>query len=284
MSDNSNLFDIDVPSQWCPGCPNFTILETLKKSFTALGLKPQDICLVSGIGQAAKLPHYIKCNFFNGLHGRALPVATGVAAANPMLKTVVTTGDGDCYGEGGNHFLHAMRRNPDITLIVHNNEIYALTKGQASPTTRSGEVRALNPQGTTAPPFNPLAAAIISGCTFVARGFTGDSAQLAELFQAALTHEGLSLVDVVQPCITWKPHPLQWYKDRAKRLPDDHDPQDRASALAMAMEMEETFYTGLYYRADPSPAFAGSCHEQRAYLPMAEQQGLSLEKTRALLQ
>ncbi len=137
-------FDNNVEIQWCPGCPNFSILQAFKKAFAELDKNPDDICLVSGIGQAAKLPHYLNCNFFNGLHGRALPVATAINAVNPDLTTVVVTGEGDCYGEGGNHFLHSLRRNPDITLVVHNNEIYALTKGQASPTTQKGEKRTFN--------------------------------------------------------------------------------------------------------------------------------------------
>ncbi len=132
------LTDYKSPAenQWCPGCPNFGILTALKRALAALDRAPHEVCLVSGIGQAAKLPHYLKCNFFNGLHGRALPVATGIKIANPDLTTIVTTGDGDCYGEGGNHFLHALRRNPDITVIVHDNRVYALTKGQASPRPR----------------------------------------------------------------------------------------------------------------------------------------------------
>lgn len=128
----------DAEIQWCPGCPNFGILQAFKKALVELEKTPDQVCLISGIGQAAKLPHYLKCNFFNGLHGRPIPVALGVQTANPDLTTVVVTGDGDCYGEGGNHFIHALRRNPDITVVVHNNEIYALTKGQASPTTPQG--------------------------------------------------------------------------------------------------------------------------------------------------
>ncbi|MCK5734283.1 MAG: 2-oxoacid ferredoxin oxidoreductase, partial [Candidatus Latescibacteria bacterium] len=130
MADRAE-YRSDAENQWCPGCPNFGILSALKKALVTLGKAPEEVCLVSGIGQAAKLPHYLKCHFFNGLHGRSLPVAVAVNAVNPDLTTIVTTGDGDCYGEGGNHFLHTIRRNPNITLIVHNNQIYGLTKGQA---------------------------------------------------------------------------------------------------------------------------------------------------------
>jgi len=136
-----------VPVQWCPGCPNFGILSALKAALTTLEKQPHACCLVSGIGQAAKLPHYLNCNFFNGLHGRAIPAALGIHVANPHLTTIVVTGEGDCYGEGGNHFLHALRRNPDITVVVHNNGFYALTKGQASPTTTIGEKRSLQIHG-----------------------------------------------------------------------------------------------------------------------------------------
>jgi 2-oxoglutarate ferredoxin oxidoreductase subunit beta len=196
-----NKFDNDIDSQWCPGCPNFKILQAFKSALLELKKSPHQICLVSGIGQAAKLPHYLHCNFFNGLHGRAVPAAIGIQAANPELTTMVVTGDGDCYGEGGNHFLHALRRNPDITVVAHNNEIYALTKGQASPTTPEGEKRSIQSKGVHIMPLNMPAVAIIHGCGFVARGFAGDPDHLKDLLVAAVQHRGLSYIDVIQPCI-----------------------------------------------------------------------------------
>jgi len=194
-------YESEAEIQWCPGCPNFGILQAFKGALVGLQKEPHEVCLVSGIGQAAKLPHYLKCNFFNGLHGRAIPVALGIHVANPQLTTIVVTGDGDCYGEGGNHFIHAIRRNPDITVVVHNNEIYALTKGQASPTTRQGEKRTIQVKGVDIAPLNMLSIAIIHDCTFVARGFAGDIDHLKGLVTEAVNHTGMSYVDVIQPCI-----------------------------------------------------------------------------------
>ena len=257
MRDYTN----SVENQWCPGCPNFSILEAYKKAFVELDLPPHQICMVSGIGQAAKLPHYLRCNFFNGLHGRALPVAVGVKTANPELTTIVATGDGDAYGEGGNHFLHTLRRNPDITVVVHNNEIYALTKGQASPTTPTGEKRTLQVRGVEVTPLSMPAVAVLHHCTFVARGFAGDVEHLKDLLVAALQHPGLSVVDVIQPCITWGTRSVKWYRDRVRKLGDDHDPEDREAALKQSLAKDEVFPIGILYRTDPQPVFGHGYRE-----------------------
>ncbi len=246
----------DVEIQWCPGCPNFGILKAFKKALVELNRAPHEVCLVSGIGQAAKLPHYLNCNFFNGLHGRALPVALGIHVANPSLTTIVVTGDGDCYGEGGNHFLHIFRRNPDITMVVHNNEIYALTKGQASPTTPKGETRTMQTRGVELRPLNPLTIGILQGCGFVARGFAGDIDHLKYLIVKAVAHKGFSYVEVIQPCITWGTHPVSWYRDRIYKLDDDYDPTDREAALTKSMEWGETMPVGVIYKAEPGDLFA----------------------------
>jgi len=245
-----------VENQWCPGCYNFAILTALKRALVELQKKPEEICLVSGIGQAAKTPQYLRCNYFNGLHGRALSVATGVCAANPHLTTIVTTGDGDCYGEGGNHFLHTIRRNPKFTLIVHNNQIYGLTKGQASPTTDKGDRTRLQMSGVENYPLRPLALAIIQGCTFVARGFTGDIPHLAKLFVEAIKHPAFSYIDVIQPCIIWGTRSMNWYKERVYQLPADFDPSDKQAALAKAMEWEDKIPVGIIYKAPADPVFA----------------------------
>ncbi|MHC4123505.1 MAG: thiamine pyrophosphate-dependent enzyme, partial [Planctomycetota bacterium] len=158
---NENIFDMcEVDIAWCPGCGDFQILRILKETLAELKLVPTDIVLVSGIGQAAKIPHYLKCNVFNGLHGRALPPATAIKAANPKLTVIAESGDGDMYGEGGNHFLHTIRRNPNITNIVHNNMVYGLTKGQASPTSQTGFKTPVQVNGVFLEPFNPLSVAI----------------------------------------------------------------------------------------------------------------------------
>jgi 2-oxoglutarate ferredoxin oxidoreductase subunit beta len=276
-------FKNDIPVQWCPGCPNFGILNALKRALSTLGKQPSECCLVSGIGQAAKLPHYLNCNFFNGLHGRALPAALGIHVANPRLTTIVVTGEGDCYGEGGNHFLHALRRNPDITVVVHNNGFYALTKGQASPTTRIGEKRSLQIHGVEIAPLNMPAIAIVHDCTFVARGFAGDGDHLKSLLVEAIGHPGLSIVEVIQPCITWETHPVSWYRERVYTLGDDYNPADRKAALEKAMETEERIATGILYRASPRKLFADRFRKEITDLPFAELKPVSPEKISAFM-
>ncbi len=257
-----------VENQWCPGCPNFGVLAALKRALAGLDLAPHDVCLVSGIGQAAKLPHYVKANVFNGLHGRAIPAATGIHVANPGLKTIVTSGDGDLYGEGGNHLLHAFRRNPDLTVIVHDNRIYALTKGQASPTTPRGERTRLQFGGVAVDPAQMLATAIVHGCTFVARGFAGDIEGLSDILVRAIEHRGLSLVDVIQPCITWGSHPVEWYRERVVPVPGDHDPTDRDRAIALAIDVEDVFPIGVLYEQPENETFAAAYRDRAGDGPL----------------
>jgi 2-oxoglutarate ferredoxin oxidoreductase subunit beta len=233
-------------------------LKAFKSALVQLGKAPHEICLISGIGQAAKLPHYLKCNFFNGLHGRAMPVALGIHSANPELTTIVVTGDGDFYGEGGNHFIHALRRNPNITVIIHNNEIYALTKGQASPTTKVGEKRTLQVKGVDIIPLQALSIAIIHECGFVARGYAGKLDHLTDLLVQAIEHPGLALVDVIQPCITWGNHPLSWYKKRIAELGNNHNPANQAAALSKAQEWGSHIPIGVLYRGSPPQGVFGS--------------------------
>jgi 2-oxoglutarate ferredoxin oxidoreductase subunit beta len=272
-----------VEIQWCPGCPNFGILNAFKMALAALGKMPHEICLVSGIGQAAKLPHYLKCNFFNGLHGRAIPAALGIHVANPRLTTIVVTGEGDCYGEGGNHFLHALRRNPDITVVVHNNEFYALTKGQASPTTRIGERRSIQVHGVEIAPLNMPAIAIAHNCSFVARGFAGDIKHLQSLLMEAIKHPGLSYVEVLQPCITWGTHPVSWYKERAYKLGDDYDPGNRDAALAKALETDDRFPTGILFQSAPRETFAHRFRKEITDKPFAGLKPVSQERIAGFL-
>lgn len=260
----------DVENQWCPGCPNFGILTALKRALVALDRAPHEVCLVSGIGQAAKLPHYLAANVFNGLHGRAVPAAIGIAVANPALTTIVTSGDGDLYGEGGNHLLHALRRNPDLTVVVHNNQIYALTKGQAAPTTPRGERTRLQFDGVELDPARMLATAIVHDCTFVARGFAGEIDELAQMLEQAIAHRGLSIVEVIQPCITWGNHPVDWYRERIEPVGDDHDPADRAAAIALTLRAPDRLVTGILYRTAERPTFATSYRDRVGATPMAE--------------
>jgi len=239
---------------WCPGCGNFAILRAVKQALADSGLAPHQVLFVSGIGQAAKTPHYLNANVFNGLHGRALPVATGAKLANPALTVIVESGDGCSYGEGGNHFLNAIRRNIDLTLIVHDNQVYGLTKGQASPTSLEGFVTKAQPHGVPYPPFNPLAVAVAMRAGFVARGFSGSVDHLVQLVRQAIAHPGFALVDVFQPCITFnRVNTIQWYREHTYRLPDEHDPADWEAAMRLAMQ-EDRYPLGIIYRND-RPAF-----------------------------
>ncbi|UCG57438.1 MAG: hypothetical protein JSU70_21545 [Phycisphaerales bacterium] len=237
--------DIDIA--WCPGCGNFPILKALKQALAELDIDPSGLVLVSGIGQAAKIPHYFRTNLFDGLHGRALPPATAIKAANPSLTVIAESGDGDMYGEGGNHFIHTIRRNPDITNIVHDNMVYGLTKGQASPTSRIGFKTPVQVAGVFLEPFNPLAAAIALSAGFVARAFAGHIEQTKDIIKKAVTHKGYALVDVLQPCVTFnKVNTYQWFKENCYYLEDSHDSSDRSGAFNRAIETKRlplgTFY------------------------------------------
>jgi 2-oxoglutarate ferredoxin oxidoreductase subunit beta len=237
---------------WCPGCGNFGILRAVNRALVQLDLKPHQVLMVSGIGQAGKLPHYSRGNVFNSLHGRPVPPAIGAKIANHELTVIAVSGDGDGYGEGGNHFLHAMRRNHDITYLVHNNQVYGLTKGQASPTSDQGFVTKTTPYGATAP-INPMALAIVSGASFVSRGFAGDVEHLASLIQKGIAHKGFALVDVLQPCVTFNhKNTYSWYQDRVYKLEDEtgYDPTDKIAALDKAQEWGERIPIGVIYQKE----------------------------------
>ena len=244
----STPFDMgSIDIGWCPGCGDFGILNILKKSLNELGVSPQELAVVSGIGQAAKLPHYLKNNFFNGLHGRALPPATAIKSANPELTVIVTSGDGDMYGEGGNHFLHTIRRNPDITSIVHNNMVYGLTKGQASPTSQRGFVTPVQVNGVILEPFNPLSVAIALNASFVARAFMGDMDQTVNIIKKAIQHKGFALVDMFQPCPSFNEvNTYKWFKENTYYLEDAHDSHDRQEAFRRASETDK-LPLGIFY-------------------------------------
>ena len=207
--------------------------------------------IVGGIGQAAKTPQYINANAFCGLHGRALPAAVGAKIVNKDLVVIVNTGDGDSYGEGGNHFIHNIRRNVDITHFVHDNQIYGLTKGQASPTTGVGHVTGVQTAGTVNEPINPVLMAVALGAGFVARAFSGDKDHLASIMVEAIQYKGYSLVDIFQPCVTFnKINTFQWYNKRVYKLGDDYDPTDRLKAMEKAMEWGDRIPIGVIYREE----------------------------------
>lgn len=235
MDKASNPFVSGSKTSWCPGCGNFSILDSINQVLFEEGLSPQDVLMVSGIGQAAKLPHYINAHGLNTLHGRAVPAALGAQAANSDLKLLITSGDGDTYGEGGNHFMHNIRRNLDVVHIVHDNQVYGLTKGQGSPTTALGQKTRLQFDGMRHEPLNPVALAISLGCSFVARSFSGDPEHLKKMIKAAMNHRGYAVIDVMQPCVSFnKINTFKWYKDRAFYIPETHDPTDKVKAFELA--------------------------------------------------
>ncbi len=233
---------------WCPGCGNFNILKALQNALAELQIPPHQALLCSGIGQAAKMPHYLRANGFNGLHGRALPPAVGARVANKNLKVIVTSGDGDTYGEGGNHFIHTIRRNPDLAHFVHNNQVYGLTKGQASPTSEQGMKTKVQPAGVILPPFNPLSIALAMGAGFVARCFSGEVDHLKEVMKEAISFPGYALVDILQNCVTFnKLNTFAWYKNRVVQL-KDHDPADHHEAARLARRWGDEIPIGILYR------------------------------------
>lgn len=251
--EDYNLPEIDIA--WCPGCGNLAILKILKQALAELSIAPQKLVIASGIGQAAKTPHYLRTHVFNGLHGRALPAATAIKAANPQLTVIAQGGDGDMYGEGGNHFLHTIRRNPDLTHLVHNNMVYGLTKGQASPTSRPGFVTPLQVDGVCQEPFNPLSVAIALNASFVARIFAGAHDQSVKIVKAALTHHGYALIDILQPCVTFNQlNTYQWFQENSYTLEEGYDCGDRQTAFARACETER-LPLGIFYRDQGRPTF-----------------------------
>jgi len=247
-----------IETTWCPGCGNFAILNGIKQALAGLNLEPHQVVMYSGIGQAAKLPLYTRGNVLNGLHGRALPMATGSGFADHTIKTLVFGGDGDGFAEGGNHFLHTVRRNPDVTYIVHNNQVYGLTKGQASPTSDRGFVTGTTPEGVYHERFNPVAVAISLNATFVARTHTGAMTHMVEMMKLALRHKGFSFLEVLQPCVTYnKVNTLKWYRQRSYDIAGDsgYDPADPVAAWKKSLEWEDGFPIGVLYTSE-RPAMA----------------------------
>lgn len=233
---------------WCPGCGNFGILKSFKEAVVELGIEPHQMTIVSGIGQAGKFPHYIQCNTFNGLHGRTLPVATGLKLANHEMLVMAVAGDGDCYGEGGNHFIHAIRRNVNVKLFVHDNQIYGLTKGQASPTSMEGTVTKNQPSGVFSEQLNPVALAVALDCSFVARSFAGDGEHLKAMIKEAINHKGFALLDILQPCVTFnRVNTYEWYRKRTYYIEPEYDPTDRMEAFRKALEWGDSIPVGVIY-------------------------------------
>ncbi len=267
---------------WCPGCGNFGIWMALKNALTKLTIAREKIVIVYGVGCHGNMRDWMNVYGVQGLHGRALPVAQGIKLANPELTVIAVTGDGDCLGEGGNHFIHAARRNPDITVLIHNNEVYGLTTGQASPTAQVGMVTKSTPEGVTDMPFTPSSLAVFSGATFAARGFTGDIPHLTELIAQAITHKGFSVVDMLQPCVTFdKIHTYEWYRERIQKVNiTEENLADRKRALETAMTFGEKIPIGVFHKRNEKTS------EDREIVlkngPLAQQQVVTIETSGVL--
>ena len=249
-----------VHPDWCPGCGDFGVLKSLKEAIVELAIAPHDVLVVSGIGCSSNLPGFIRAYGVHSLHGRALPVATGAALANHDLHVIAVGGDGDGYGIGMAHFIHAMRRNLNLTYIVMDNEIYGLTTGQASPTTMEGHKTKSTPRGNVEKPIQPLALALATGATYVARGFSAEPKQMSRLVAGAIAHRGFSLIDVFSPCVTFNMvNTYAWFKERVYKLEDegDHDTGDLMAAMGKAMEFGSKIPIGLLYQ-DERPIYDDS--------------------------
>lgn len=256
---------------WCPGCGNLIILDCLKTALEELGKDPYEVLMVAGIGQAAKTPQYISANAFCGLHGRSLPVAVAAKISNESLTVIVDTGDGDSYGEGGNHFIHNIRRNVDITHFVHDNQIYGLTKGQASPTSLEGFVTEVQTDGNINIPFNPVLMAISAGAGFVARAFTGHKEQLVSIMERAIEYKGYALVDILQPCVSFnKINTFSWYNKRVYELDNAYDASDKMAAIHKSMEFGDRIPLGILYQ-EQKPTFHQKNVVLKSGIPLLDQ-------------
>ncbi len=257
MSD-LKIFNGGQKSTWCPGCGDFGILMALKQALAGLDLHPHEVLLVSGIGCGSKLPHYMKANGYNSIHGRALPIAQGIKLANHDLKVIAVTGDGDGYGIGQGHLVHAMRRNADITHVVENNQVYGLTKGQYSPTSERGYISTFSPEGSIEFAINPIAIALSAGATFIARASAADPKHMNAVLQAAISHRGYALVDCLQPCVTYnKINTYEWYRSRTYKVEEeaDYDAANRDHVWKKAQEWGERIPIGILYQSTERPTY-----------------------------
>jgi 2-oxoglutarate ferredoxin oxidoreductase subunit beta len=245
-------FATATASWWCPGCGDYGVLSALKSALAELGLDPKDVAFISGIGCSGKISGYVHSYAFHGVHGRSLPVATAVKLANRQLTVIAAGGDGDGYAIGAGHFVHAVRRNPDITYIVMDNQTYGLTKGQSSPTSATGYVASVAPNGNPDAPLNGLALALAAGATFLARGFSAQPKQLVEVIKAAVRHRGFSIVEVMSPCVTYnKVNTYAWFKEHVEEIGvrEDYAPNDRLAAFD-ALTREGPIPLGVIYREE----------------------------------
>lgn len=238
-------YKTEVAPIWCPGCGHFAVLAAVTKALAYLNLAQEEVAVISGIGCSSRLPAYLKSYGFHGVHGRALALASGLKAARPDLTVLVTGGDGDGFSIGGNHFLHACRRNMDMTYIVMDNEVYGMTKGQASPTTQPDWARSkLTPHGTGVRRFQPAAIALAAGASFIARGYSGDPNGLTKLLVEAIEHPGFAFLHVLSPCPTFRPDHKDW---KQEVHPSGMDPTDNPVAAAQQIQSDDGMAVGLLY-------------------------------------
>jgi 2-oxoglutarate/2-oxoacid ferredoxin oxidoreductase subunit beta len=246
---------------WCPGCGDFTVLASVTKALAMLQRPPHEVAVVSGIGCSSRIPAYTSCYGFHGVHGRSLAVATGLKVARPELTVLVASGDGDGYSIGGNHFLHACRRNVDLTYIVMDNHVYGMTKGQASPTTEPDWDNKLSPGGTGVRSFHPLVIALAAGANFVARAFAGDQNTTAEIIAAGMRHPGFSFIEILSPCVTFRPEQKEW-KNLTHPAPVGRT--DDAARAAKRIMTDDGFNIGVLYAGHRTPYGGGPCTPTRA--------------------
>jgi 2-oxoglutarate/2-oxoacid ferredoxin oxidoreductase subunit beta len=242
----------DTKPTWCPGCGDYGVVAAVEMAVKKLQLPAHEVVIVSGIGCSSNLPHFLSAYGFHGIHGRALPVAEGIRWANHQLTVVATGGDGDGFGIGAGHFVHAMRRNVDLVYVVMDNQIYGLTTGQASPTSTMGQKTKSTPTGVIEHPVNPLALALASGATYVARGFSGDVKHMADLIANGIRHKGFAFVDALSPCVTYnKLNTFDWFRQRVYKLEGaGHDPTNLVTAWERALEWGDKLPIGLFYRTE----------------------------------
>jgi 2-oxoglutarate ferredoxin oxidoreductase subunit beta len=277
-----NDFRSDLKPIWCPGCGDFGVLTAIYRALAAIGRPPHEIAFVSGIGCSGRVPGYTTAYGFNAVHGRALPIAQGIKLANPDLLVLVAGGDGDGFSIGGGHVPHVVRRNPDLTYIVMDNQIYGLTKGQLSPTSPCGLATVTSPHGSLEQPVNPLLTVLGYGAHFVAQGTPADMVGLAALIEEAIRFPGFAFVNVQSPCVTFgtPDQQLKAHKTRMAALAGlGHDPADRVAAMKRAQEYGDALHTGVFYRnPSPPPAYDALVRERQRVLRSASPPACILER------
>ena len=263
VSRTTQDYKSDLKPIWCPGCGDYGVVNSIFKAFATLNVEPSSLVMVSGIGCSSRLPGFVASYGLHSVHGRTLPIATGIKVARPDLRVIAVGGDGDGYSIGGGHLAHACRRNVDITYIIMNNSIYGLTKGQVSPTSPTGFVTKSTPEGSIEAPVNPLSMALVFGATFVARGFSSKPNELAEILTKAMQHKGFAWIDVISPCQTFnKKDTVEYFKEHTTDIPEGHDVTNKLAAFAL-VDSIDPLYLGILYEIE-RPTFDDELQERAA--------------------